>query len=126
MIQRLIVEGQYKDSLIKAIDLYLTSFIAHKPIAYSSYDRLSDNSPARLSWYYHKPELPKIEIKDFWYPKGKGAEYISDFIFEWLGTVKYGPQPPCDGSNSKDWTLTIEEGRDVLMDIVPTWIEYHK
>lgn len=126
MIQRLIVEGEYKDSLVKALDLYLTSFIAYKPIAYSFYDKMAENVPARLSWYHYKPELSKIEIKDFWYPKNKAAEYIADFTFEWLEIVNYGPQPPCDGSNSKGWTLSVEPGGYVLMDIVPTWIEYHK
>ena len=127
MIQKLSIKGQKKDSLVKALDLYLTSYISYKPIAYSSYDRVSDICPARLFWYHYKPELPKIEIKDFWYPKDKGAIYIADFIFKWLESVKYGPQPDCDGSNSKGWKLDIDPlSGYVLMSIVPCWIEYHK
>lgn len=126
MIQRLLIEGQYKDSLVKALDLYLTSCIAYKPIAYSFYDRIDDGIPARLSWYHYKPEFSKIEIKDFWYPKDKGAIYIADFTFEWLEGIKYGPQPDCDGSNSNGWKLEIDPGCQVLMDILPCWISYHK
>lgn len=92
------------------------------------YDIHGGSKVVRLVFYW---AIPESSIKPF--PFKAGADFLTQFVEEWLPTVDPGPEPDHDGSNQRGFRIFNNEdwayvGSDhyAFLAVEPAWLMYGK